>query len=50
MLTFDLHGDYIKSYFAKNREASCEVIILTGTVLPSASIERTFIWILQPGE
>lgn len=46
MLTSNLHGVYIKSYFAKNCEASCKVIISTGTVLPSASIERTFIWIL----
>lgn len=46
MLTFNLHGGDIKSYFAKNREASCKVIISTGTVLPPASIERTFIWIL----
>jgi len=49
-LTFNLHGGYIKSYFAKNREASCKVIISTGTVLPSASVERTFIWILQSRE
>lgn len=50
MLTFNLHGSYIESYFAKNCEASCKVVIPTGTVLPSASIERTFIWILQPRE